>query len=142
MILPICEVIKLLRQHNEWRRFDRDEPSPEMLSPKLLGQAIDSAVFHLENRSLKKEIDTLIADWRACDGSDKYWLDIRDEFADKLEAAANRAERTLSPEDQAVNAKLSAAPDLYNALSVLADACESMGIPVDAARATLAKASP
>lgn len=46
------------------------------------------------------------------------------------------------PEEMAkANAKLiAAAPDLFNALSVLADACESMGIPVDAARAALAKA--
>lgn len=35
---------------------------------------------------------------------------------------------------------IAAAPDLLNALSVLADAAEAMGIPVDAARAALAKA--
>ena len=35
---------------------------------------------------------------------------------------------------------IAASPDLFNALTVLADACESMGIPVDAARAALAKA--
>lgn len=40
------------------------------------------------------------------------------------------------------NARLIAsAPDLLNALSVLADAAESRGIPVDAARAAIAKAT-
>lgn len=40
------------------------------------------------------------------------------------------------------NARLiAAAPDLLSALTVLADACESMGIPVDAARAAIAKAT-
>lgn len=39
------------------------------------------------------------------------------------------------------NARLiAAAPDLLNALTVLADACEQMDIPVDAARAAIAKA--
>jgi hypothetical protein len=39
------------------------------------------------------------------------------------------------------NARLiAAAPDLLNALTVLADACERMAIPVDAARAAIAKA--
>jgi hypothetical protein len=35
---------------------------------------------------------------------------------------------------------IAAAPDLYNALATLADAAESRGIPVNAARAALAKA--
>ena len=35
---------------------------------------------------------------------------------------------------------IAAAPDLYNALSVLADAWERKGLPCDAARAALAKA--
>lgn len=43
--------------------------------------------------------------------------------------------------DVAANARLiAAAPDLLNALTVLADACERMDIPVDAARAAIAKA--
>jgi hypothetical protein len=37
-------------------------------------------------------------------------------------------------------ALVAAAPDLFNALSVLADAAEASAIPVDAARAALAKA--
>lgn len=40
------------------------------------------------------------------------------------------------------NAQLiAAAPSLFNALSVLADAAESRGIPVDAARAAIAAAT-
>jgi hypothetical protein len=35
---------------------------------------------------------------------------------------------------------IAAAPDLLNALTVLADACEKMNIPVDAAKAAIAKA--
>ena len=35
---------------------------------------------------------------------------------------------------------IAAAPDLYNALSVLADVAEQRGIPVDAARSALKKA--
>jgi len=40
------------------------------------------------------------------------------------------------------NARLiAAAPDLLNALTVLADAAESRGIPADAARAAIARAT-
>jgi hypothetical protein len=40
-----------------------------------------------------------------------------------------------------VDARLiAAAPDLLNALTVLADACERMGVPAQAARAAIAKA--
>jgi len=43
--------------------------------------------------------------------------------------------------DREANARLiAAAPDLLNALTVFADACERMGIPVDAAKAAIAKA--
>ena len=35
---------------------------------------------------------------------------------------------------------MAAAPDLLNALTVLADACERMGVPAQAARAAIAKA--
>ena len=48
--------------------------------------------------------------------------------------------RTL--EEQEANALLiSAAPDLLNALTVLADVAERKGIPCDAARAAIAKAT-
>ena len=36
--------------------------------------------------------------------------------------------------------KIAAAPDMFNALTVLVGVCERAGIPVDAARAALAKA--
>lgn len=39
------ECAKLLRQHQEWRRFDGDIPdTPPMLSPKVIGEAIDAAI--------------------------------------------------------------------------------------------------
>lgn len=48
----------------------------------------------------------------------------------------------FSRAEEEANARLiAAAPDLLNALTVLADACASMGIPVDAARAAIAKAT-
>lgn len=46
------------------------------------------------------------------------------------------------PGMQGANAALiAAAPDLLNALTVLANAAESFGIPVDAARAAITKAT-
>jgi hypothetical protein len=39
------ECAKLLRQHQAWRRFDGDIPdTPPMLSPKVIGEAIDAAI--------------------------------------------------------------------------------------------------
>ena len=39
------ECAKLLRQHQEWWRFDGDmTDSPPMLSPKVIGEAIDAAI--------------------------------------------------------------------------------------------------
>lgn len=50
--------------------------------------------------------------------------------------------RTGGADRPAANARLIAAsPDLLNALTVLADAAESRGIPTDAARAAIAKAT-
>lgn len=46
----------------------------------------------------------------------------------------------LSHEDDANARLIAAAPDLLNALSVLADAAEARGIPADAARTAIAKA--
>jgi len=48
--------------------------------------------------------------------------------------------RTGSGHENANARLIAAAPDLLNALTVLADACERMDIPVDAARAAIAKA--
>jgi hypothetical protein len=61
------------------------------------------------------------------------------------ESAAKASAKTrvllMSREDKNVQflRKLAAASQLFNALSVLADAAEARGIPVDAARAALAK---
>jgi hypothetical protein len=39
----------LLRQHQEWRRFDGEwTDSPPMLDPKVIGQAIDAAIRIIE----------------------------------------------------------------------------------------------
>jgi hypothetical protein len=49
--------------------------------------------------------------------------------------------RKAWPQEDRANARLmAAAPELFNALSVLIDAADARGIPVDAARAALAKA--
>lgn len=49
--------------------------------------------------------------------------------------------RELGHDTKEADARLiSAAPDLLNALAVLADVAEARGIPVDAARAAIAKA--
>ena len=40
------ESATILRQHNAWRRHDRDEPM-EMQPPKLIGEAIDVAVRYI-----------------------------------------------------------------------------------------------
>lgn len=51
-------------------------------------------------------------------------------------------ESGMGPEVMDANARLiAAAPDLLNALTVLANAAESLGIPVDAARAAIARAT-
>ena len=46
------ECVKLLRQFNEWRRFDGeiDEEYPEMPHPKSIGFAIDMAIRLIEER--------------------------------------------------------------------------------------------
>lgn len=45
------------------------------------------------------------------------------------------------PTEKANARLIAAAPDLLNALTVLANAAESFGIPVDAARAAITKAT-
>ena len=46
------ECVKLLRQFNEWRRFDGeiDEEGPAMPHPKSIGFAIDMAIQLIEER--------------------------------------------------------------------------------------------
>ena len=46
------ECVKLLRQFNEWRRFDGeiDEEGPTMPHPKSIGFAIDMAIRLIEER--------------------------------------------------------------------------------------------
>lgn len=48
--MTITEARELLRQHNEWRRFDGElHESPPMLPPRLIGEAIDVVVAYLES---------------------------------------------------------------------------------------------
>ena len=45
------EAAEILRQHNEWRRWNGDpfeEAGPPQLSPPVIGEAIDVAVKCLE----------------------------------------------------------------------------------------------
>jgi hypothetical protein len=45
------QAAEILRKHNEWRRFDGEpENSPQMLHPKLIGEAIDVAVEYIESQ--------------------------------------------------------------------------------------------
>jgi len=46
--MEIKEAIELLKRHNDWRRYDGDiDKTPEMLSPKKIGVAIDTFIdFH------------------------------------------------------------------------------------------------
>ena len=48
------ECVKLLRQFNEWRRFDGeiDEEGPAMPHPKSIGFAIDMAIQLIEERDV------------------------------------------------------------------------------------------
>lgn len=44
------EAAAILRQHNEWRRYDGpDEDHPPMLPPKLIGEAMDIAAKYIED---------------------------------------------------------------------------------------------
>lgn len=44
------EAAAILRQHNEWRRWDAMDPNmPTMLPPKLIGEAMDIAAKYIED---------------------------------------------------------------------------------------------
>jgi len=59
------ECVKLLRQFNEWRRFDGeiDEEYPEMPHPKSIGFAIDMAIRLIEERDALLAVLEDIAQW-------------------------------------------------------------------------------
>lgn len=65
-------------------REDQEKEKPTSLTVLLANE-------QYRHGRLRKAIDTLILDWRTNDGSDKSWIDIRHEFADKLEAARAKA---------------------------------------------------
>lgn len=78
--------------------------------------------------------------WVDCGGYHKLETLGGHEIADDGSACGEYGGWMASPDEP--NARLiAAAPDLLNALSVLADAAEARGIPVDAARAALARAT-
>lgn len=56
--MNIDECISILVEHNAWRRGERPFDEPEtsyMVSPKMLGEAIDFAIEHLHIlKSLEK----------------------------------------------------------------------------------------
>lgn len=44
------EAAAILRQHNEWRRWEGDPAkTPEMLPPNLIGEAMDIAAKYIED---------------------------------------------------------------------------------------------
>lgn len=48
--MTIDEAVKVLREHNEWRRYDGDLPGPNLISPKTIGVAIDVVCEYVERR--------------------------------------------------------------------------------------------
>lgn len=49
--MNIKEAIKILKLHNQWRRYDGDiKERPKMTSPKKLGTAIDVVVKEFEKK--------------------------------------------------------------------------------------------
>jgi len=50
--MEIKEAIEILKKHNEWRRYDGDiDKSPEMISPKKIGIAIDTIIEYYKSTS-------------------------------------------------------------------------------------------
>lgn len=43
------EAAAILRQHNEWHRYDGDSPGAPMIDPKLIGEAMDIAAKYIED---------------------------------------------------------------------------------------------
>ena len=54
--MKIKEAIQILKDHNEWRRFNSiDLPKksdPKMAQPRELGIAIDTVVSHFESKNI------------------------------------------------------------------------------------------
>jgi len=52
--MKIKRAIQILKNHNEWRRFNSidlpKESDPKMAHPRELGIAIDTVVSHFENK--------------------------------------------------------------------------------------------
>lgn len=55
--MELKEAIEVLKNHNVWRRFDGEiDGGPEMISPKIIGIAIDTVVSEYENLCIKKPL--------------------------------------------------------------------------------------
>ena len=50
--MTLTEAAAILKQHNEWRRWDGDDP--RMVDPEQLGIAIDLVVAHIEQTETGK----------------------------------------------------------------------------------------
>ena len=65
--MKLKEAIQLLKDHNEWRRFNSiDLPKtsdPKMAQPRELGIAIDTLVKHFETQKLSSELNKKLEDY-------------------------------------------------------------------------------
>ena len=61
-MMGIEEAVRLLRQHNGWRRYTADDGrGPKMVDPTLLGQAMDCILFFHSTRL--PNIRAMLAVW-------------------------------------------------------------------------------
>ena len=92
------ECVKLLRQFNEWRRFDGeiDEEGPAMPHPKSIGFAIDMAIRLIEER------DELLSKVAAWEQKAAHWM-ASPEAAQRLEGYRDIAQRLNVAEQQRDN---------------------------------------
>jgi len=49
--MELQKAIKILEEHNKWRRDNSDEPTTKMTNPKELGIAIDTIVKHYKKEN-------------------------------------------------------------------------------------------
>ena len=84
--MKLKEAIQILKEHNEWRRFQGannmpTESYPSMAHPRELGMAIDTVVSHFESKKtdnnclacgIKIEGETHHCDVCLCKGIEDY----------------------------------------------------------------------
>ena len=49
-MMELKEAIKILKAHNQWRRYNGEGEGPKMANPKQLGIAIDTVVKEYETK--------------------------------------------------------------------------------------------